>query len=59
MNLGCICNHLRRFDQSFAYHERACKQFENTIGNARVDTADAQFQVARHCLREGDLERAE
>ncbi|KAL9034716.1 MAG: hypothetical protein Q9214_006917 [Letrouitia sp. 1 TL-2023] len=59
MNLGNVTYLQQQYTSSASYHERAKAQLESVIGNDRVETADARFQVARHCLRLGHLLRAE
>lgn len=55
---GLNRHNARLLDDSVKYHERALAQFESTIGDTHVDTADARYAVARHCLRLNDHARA-
>ena len=59
MNLGNVTYLRKQYASGASYHERARTQLESVLGNDRIDTADARFQLARHCLRLGHFPRTE
>jgi hypothetical protein len=46
-------------DESFLYHRRALRQYEQTIGKSHHRTGDVHVRVADHLLREKKPESAE
>lgn len=44
--------------ESLAYHERALRQYESTIGKNHHRTGDVHVRIADHLLRDRHLEEA-